>query len=513
MMIFNKGKILVLLLVMMMGLSLLSLTPSVKADTVDWVLEGQSPGERTSFVSAEMSDGRIFVALGYNSSEETHINDTWIFDPYEMTWTQVADSPVMTESSTGAYIDGKVYIFGGLLSGYSFMDTVLIYDVAADEWSTGPDMPSTGTYFGSMAIDDHNIMVVGGGTGAMEKCYIFNTVTMTFTATQDLPDGRAGGTLVKFGELLLYFGGWNDTYTTQDEVFVYSIASRYWVTYGYLPEPIVGTIGVTGSDGLIYLLGGTDEISWYSTNFQTAFAYNVNDGSVLELPNLTDPIKYGAAFELDDGRIMYFGGHEGDEGNLGIYSLQIWEKEISLTGSPVDQGDSAWLHIRIKTNFATMLVLHCTVYLTQGDTTVASYEIYSEGTNQLMLELPISESTPAGDYNLTIGGVSIGLWGQDIRFDDLPITIVAALSTDEQLQEIMDQNQELMDDNQALQDQLSEQSDQISALSDDLDDTRSELADVKDSVDGKMDAMFGYIILILVLVTLLVGVIILVRKK
>ncbi len=60
--------------------------------------------------------------------------------------------------------------------------------------------------------------------------------------------------------------------------------------------------------------------------------------------------------------------------------------------------------------------------------------------------------------------------------------------------------------NQALQDQLS-------ALSDDLNDTRAGLADVKRSADGKMDAMIGYIILIMVLVTLVVCVIPLVRKK
>ncbi len=60
----------------MMGVSLLAILPGAQAETVDWVLEGQIPGERTSFVSAELPDGRIFVALGYNSSASEHINDT-----------------------------------------------------------------------------------------------------------------------------------------------------------------------------------------------------------------------------------------------------------------------------------------------------------------------------------------------------------------------------------------------------------------------------------------------------
>ena len=506
MMIFNKGKILVLLLVMMMGLSLLSLTPSVKADTVDWMLEGQSPGERTSFVSAELTDGRVFVALGYNSSATEHINDTWIFDPYEVTWTQVADSPVMTESSTGAYLNGTVFIFGGMLSNYTHMLTVLMYDVEADTWSTGPAMPRTGTYFQSVAIDDRYIMVVGGGTSNTEKCYLFDTVTMTFTDAPDLPDGRAGGTLVMFDNYLLYFGGWDDSLTVHDEIFGYDLSYDYWWSAGSLPEPMAGITAVAGSDGLIYLMGGSLSINWYSANLKTAYAFNINNEKFIDLPELAEPFKYGAATELNDGRIMYFGGHNSSVGNLDIYSLQIWEKEAWLTSSSVDQGDSAFLNVRIKTNFADMDGLYGTVYLTQGDVTVGWFELNSVGTNQLLLEMPISESMAAGNYLLIFDNVNTGWWGQNFKFDPLSLSVTEAPSTSDNLQEIMDQNQEIMDQNAALQDQ-------ISALNDDLNDTRADLADVQDSVDGKMDAMFGYVILILVLITLVIGVVILVRKK
>lgn len=280
-----KGPLLIFSLALLLCLSALPLAPGAEAASGDWVTEGQMPGERTSFVSVELSDGRTFTALGYNSSAASHINDTWIFDPDDMTWTVVADSPVRTESSTGACINDVVYIFGGMLSNYTYMKTMLMYDVYADEWTVGQVAPFEGTFLRAAAIDDHRILIAGTDSDR-RGCYIYDTTTATFDAASDLPEGRLAGAMVRDDERLLYFGGWDSTNLVHEEVFGYSINDDYWWTVSVMPEARFGMTGVLGSDGLVYLLGGAVDTPWYSGCLAECLAFDTYYGDFIILPDL-----------------------------------------------------------------------------------------------------------------------------------------------------------------------------------------------------------------------------------
>jgi hypothetical protein len=83
-------KLLVLMLSLVIGLGLVPLAPDAEAATEDWVLEGQMPFGLSEFVSAKLPDGRLFVGLGYDPSTEEYSDRAYLFDPYEMTWDEVA---------------------------------------------------------------------------------------------------------------------------------------------------------------------------------------------------------------------------------------------------------------------------------------------------------------------------------------------------------------------------------------------------------------------------------------
>ena len=85
----------------------------------------------------------------------------------------------------------------------------------------------------------------------------------------------------------------------------------------------------------------------------------------------------------------------------------------------------------------------------------------------------------------------------------MPLTVNDVPSTQERLDSLDQQNQ-------ALQDRLDDLEAQNQGLQDQLNDTR---ADLKEAVDAKLDAMIGYVILIVALGALIVGVVILLRKK
>jgi len=376
----------------------------------------------------------------------------------------------------------------------------MMYDAVADQWTYGPEAPFNSSHIRSAAISDTEIMVVGAGTSFTE-CYIYDIEAETFTAAADIPEGRLGGTLVSDGEVLWYFGGWDGTSTVRDEVMAYVIASDYWYTSAYMPEPRLGLTGVLGSDGLVYLMGGSTTIMWYGANTDECLAFDTYTGTFIDLPDLPETVRYGAAFELDDGRIMFFGGHNESVGRDGVLTLKAWDLEVSLSSDSVGQGGSVWLSISLRTEFAPMDEMYGDVFMTAMGVTYAWYGLYSMG-DMAYLELPISENVVPLGYVIEVANLGYN-YKQHFEVEAMPLTVTAAPSTDDRLDDLEAQND-------ALQDKLDDLEQQNQDLADQLDDAKAEL---KEATDAKLDAMIGYVILILVIVTLVVGVIVLVRKK
>ena len=111
----------------------------------------------------------------------------------------------------------------------------------------------------------------------------------------------------------------------------YVIADDYWYDAANMPVARMGSTGVLGSDGLVYLMGGSEDRTWYGTNTAECLAFDTYSGSFIDLPDLPEAVRYGAAFELEDGRILFFGGHEGSVGMDSVLTLKAWTMEVSLS--------------------------------------------------------------------------------------------------------------------------------------------------------------------------------------
>jgi hypothetical protein len=466
-------KVLALALALMMGIGLLTTIPGAQAADYNWVIEGSLQNDRTSFVSAELPDGRIFVAFGYDSTGMVRLNDAWILDPDGWSWTALADAPTSLESPTGVYLNGKVFVFGGT-NGISYQDSVLIYTLATDSWSTSQDLPYLGTFMRSVATDDENILLVGSD-GSEDACYLFNIDTEIFTEVDSLPEGRGGGGLAKMGGTVYYFGGWN-VGTVHDEIFAYDIATDNWTEVGVLPEPRAGMSAIAADNGMIYLLGGGPNIGWVSNNLKEAMIWNPIDGLFSILPVLPHEVRYAAALQVDS-RIVIFGGHNVGNGVNGIYSLETVRLMAEVSAPTVVQGDSAWVHVWAEAEMEIDESLSGYLYLTRDNVTYGGWYFSSATGDEIMLEIPIPENLPAGEYQIEFSYTSIDAWMMQWNFAPLPLSVTEAPSTDELLDQLNDQNQDLQD--------------QLDALGDDLNDTRAELADVKEAADAKMDAMIG----------------------
>jgi len=462
--------------------------PGAAAEDVDWVMHDTSPIERLVSAYAVLPDGRIFICNGHDMNISEITAENWIYDPYSLEWERVADCYRATELSAAvAMPDGKVYIFGGSEFGNP-LTNVMIYDVRNDSWSDGPDLPTALSLTEAIAIDDNTILIAGGTTALsftsiVDKCYLFYISESTFTPAADLPDERAVGALVMYDDTLYYLGGLDSSATAKDTIFAYSIMWDYWWSAGTLPENLVQHAAVAGSDGNIYVIGGRNSFSWFSAGKDTAFAYNLFTQLTTPLPALNEGIANAAAFELAGGKIMYMHGNDGYTANTGVFAIQAWGASATLSSASVGQGGSVWLRISITSNFMEMHGMAGVVYLERDNGTYGAYYIDTIGENDALVELSVSESLAPGTYELVLHNVNIG-YGADQSFPFEPLVLTVTESPTAQ--------------------------EQIDGLQAELDEAN---ADLKEAVDAKLDAMIGYIILIVALGALIVGVIILVRKK
>jgi hypothetical protein len=463
-------------------------------------VEGFGPVQRTAFASAELPDGHIFVTCGYDSANTVRLKDAWILDTDGMSWTQMADAPFALEAPTGAYLNGKVYIFGGVYGSGTNLDHVLVYDIASDAWSHSSNLPMVGFFMRSVAVDDRHILLVGGDTDstlATDECYLFDADTELFSDAAPLPEPRGGGGVAILGGTVYYAGGWDDYYTLQGEIFAYDVAGDEWTEVGEMPSAMLGMACVGSHLGLMYMIGGGTDLSWYGANVDRAMAWDPEDGRFIELPGLLDPVRYSAAFELPDGRILFLGGHDNTQGSLYIYSLPGVDLEAGLDADSAAQGDGVWVEVRAIGATEVFERISGTLYLWRDNVTWGSWNFASIGGTEVMVNVQVPEDAPAGEYYLVFDFVRLDstVW----NLASLELTVTEAPSTQETIQGLQEQND-------ALQEQLDDLEQQNQDLSD-------ELAELKEANDAKLDAMIGYGILILALVGIAIAVVALVRKK
>ncbi len=132
--------------------------------TDTWALLASQP---TLVVGAAVGviNGKIYVAGGaINGDTNNTTNLLQVYDRAADSWDLTkAAMPTPRNTMSGAVVDGKLYVFGGMqnCAPCITMNTVEVYDPVADSWSTGAVMPTARRNHGVAAING-KIYVVGG---------------------------------------------------------------------------------------------------------------------------------------------------------------------------------------------------------------------------------------------------------------------------------------------------------------------------------------------------------------
>jgi N-acetylneuraminic acid mutarotase len=182
----------------------------------------------------------------------------------EGTWQSLAPLPEATEGLSAANVGNRIvaaYGDGELLGDST---QTLIYNIADDSWSSGPNAPGPGSAEGIAVSHGDSVYALGGRNGAGTDNNRFTPETETWTTLAPLPKGRDGLGAAVVGNSIYAVGGRPETGgpCSGSEQFAdverYDIASNTWSTVAPLPTPR-SDVGAIAHGGKIYVFGGCKE--------------------------------------------------------------------------------------------------------------------------------------------------------------------------------------------------------------------------------------------------------------
>lgn len=173
-------------------------------------------------------------------------------------WATQAPAPFAVLDASGAAIDGKFYAVGGKNSS-GHLNTLLIYDPAANTWSQGPNLPSEAVENPAVTAINGKLYVFGGSTapfsGAVANATVYDPAVNSWTQLADMPTARGGVTAQAINGLIYVIGGMNEQGASLNVVEVYNPATNSW----QVAPPLTYVRDNPGSavlDGKIYVFGG-----------------------------------------------------------------------------------------------------------------------------------------------------------------------------------------------------------------------------------------------------------------
>jgi len=157
----------------------------------------------------------------------------------------------------GAFLDGKIYVAGGIDPNISVLSSMEVYDVESETWSNAADMPTPRHHHAS-AVSNGKLYIMGGYStilfNATDEVYEYNPQSNQWTEKSPLPLAIGAGVAVESAGYIYFIGGTTGTNVLNINLR-YNPATDNWDTLKSMPTPREHHAAAV-IDSLIYVVGG-----------------------------------------------------------------------------------------------------------------------------------------------------------------------------------------------------------------------------------------------------------------
>ncbi len=515
---------------LLLVVSSLALVPSpVRAVlTPGWTSEPDLGSARTQAVVVNDEDGMVYVMGGVKSisggSYGSAVGDAASYDPETGVWTVLASMPYGVRGAAGAYYDGNIYVFGGV--NVSSIATTQIYSIAADSWSIGTPMPLP-TWEAKAVWTYYGILVAGGeqsgGSSYATDVWIYDIETDSWAVGPSLPVGTKAGGMATDGYRIFYIGGTPSGLSATDVVFMTYYWSGSWEVAAPLPQPASALAAVCGADGMIYALGGGSSHMNVGGGYADAYVLNPDNNTWMTAPDMTTPARYLGAAATPDGRVFAIGGNDATTVFDRVESMQVVRITAAAVPSTVPAGRPFLVSVTVDFAFAVPEYFWVGMVLKgPADTAYPALQFFVVSSGTFAAEMSVPQLAPAGSYTVWIYSLEVSYVSggdTDLEGPEVPLTVVASMTLDEQIAYLNERIAELEAELAAGNANVTAIQSQLTALQTILASLGEGMADMSDRVDtleDKADSanLWGMITMILVIVVIvLLGVMFMMSRK
>jgi len=288
---------------------------------------GNLSSPRAGAATAMGLDGKIYIFGGFaDTSWAGYLNTVLIFDPATGETTTGTNMPNAAVLSVVARVaNGSFYVIGGLNSGGALL-TVQIYNPVSDSWSAGSPMPFPEFWATGCVGADSRIYVFGGRyTGNTTQ--ILNPSTNSWSFGQDLPTARFGASAALLGNGSMMVVGGSTTSTVYNLVQFYNPSANSWSAGVGMPDSRTHGELVVAANGHAYYFGG--QMVW-SINGLPAEIYSTFNRLDLSggVAWASGPAQRLATFGIctdSIGRVYIVGGYDGTGIRTSVIEWVLYE--------------------------------------------------------------------------------------------------------------------------------------------------------------------------------------------
>jgi hypothetical protein len=315
-----------------------------------WISTTATPEPRIEGPSVVYA-GEMYVFGGFKNPGLEITGSVDAFDPDKGTWRHVTTMPTPVTHGAVALDDDQVWILGGFEGDHPgpVINEVWIYDIGDDTWTAGPPLPEPRGSLGAAIA--HDWLHVFGGVSTNKEIdrdehwslRLSSPSPMWFSGPP-MPEARNHFTAATVDNLIYVIGGQNGhdvNPVDRDDVHVYDRVTTEWTEVASLPFPRSHVEpGTWVRDGKIWIAGGRGNTIGQDTLSHVTSYDPLSDSWSEQLP-LPAP-RIAPFAKVVDGTLVVGGG-----GSAPTWPVnEVWMRDASLPLSAtqrINSGGSAML--------------------------------------------------------------------------------------------------------------------------------------------------------------------------
>ena len=158
-----------------------------------------------------VSNGENLFAMGGIAQGST-VNTAFRFDPASGNWISLVAIPLAVSGTEAAFLNGKIYVPGGVQESGLVITNLQIFDIALNSWSQKLEAPTASQWF-ALATDTENGMIyrMGGSrrnvSTPISDLLMYETKANSWEQLPEMPEPRYGHEAVFINGKILIAGG------------------------------------------------------------------------------------------------------------------------------------------------------------------------------------------------------------------------------------------------------------------------------------------------------------------